>query len=108
MENPFELIFQKLEAIEKLLKEKQTCVAPDTETILNMDQAAEFIGISKATLYGYTSSSKVPHYRNGKFICFKRSELQDWITRFRVKTTEEIEQEAATYIATGGLNRRRR
>ncbi len=108
MENPFELLLEKLNTIENLLKEKQlpTIGSPDFE-ILDIKQAATYIGISKATLYGLTSSRQVPHYKAGKRIHFKKAELFKWITRVRVKTNEEIEQEAATYITTHKLGRRR-
>ncbi len=108
MENPFELLLDKLTIIENLLKETKSppTAVLDLE-VLNMEQAATYIGISKATLYGLTSSRKIPYYKAGKRIHFKKSELFKWITRVRVRTNEEIEQEATTYIATQRLGRRR-
>ena len=47
--------------------------------ILNADQAAEFLHLAKQTLYTLTHKKKVPFYKNGKKILFKKHELQEWM-----------------------------
>ena len=105
MENPFELILNKLNAIEELLKKTikddkgcavvMNAVAPD---VLNLNQASEYISLSKSAIYKKTSDRTIPHFKQGKKLYFKRSELDEWLTRQRIATKEEIEKEAIGYI----------
>jgi excisionase family DNA binding protein len=82
---------QQLARIERLL-------AGQKET-LTLEEASAYSGISKSYLYKLTSSGTIPHYKpEGKIIYFDRAELNSWLKRNRVKTTEEIEQETADYV----------
>lgn len=68
---------------------------------LTLEEAAAYAGLSLSHFYKLTSSGKVPHYKPaGKFIYIDRDELDDWLKRNRVKTTDEIEREASTYVNT--------
>lgn len=81
---------EKLEKIETLLiSQKQ---------VLNFDEAVKFTGLSKSYLYKLTSRGEIPHYKpNGKVIYFDAFELQSWLLRNPVKTTQELEKEAVSY-----------
>lgn len=72
------------------------------KTVLSLEEAARFTGISKSYLYKLTCSGGIPCYKpNGKRLYFKRSELEDWLLSNRKATTEEIEAEAVKYVAFG-------
>ena len=101
MENPFELILERLNTIENLLrttKRNDPTPSVPVNEILNMSQAADYLGLAKSTIYKLTSSRLIPHCKIGNKIAFKRSDLNEWITKGKVKTREEIEQEANDYI----------
>ena len=101
MENPFELILERLNSIEnmiKSLKQIDPVVSSPMNEILNVDQAVAYLGLAKATLYQMTSGRLIPHSKVGKKIIFRRNELYDWISSHRVKTNTEIEQEANEYL----------
>jgi len=102
MENPFELILERLNTIESLLRSSKktdpVLNAPVNE-IFNMAQAADYLGLAKSTVYKMTSSRLIPHSKVSKKIIFKRNELEEWITKHKVKTKEEIEQEANAYLS---------
>lgn len=69
---------------------------------LTLEEASAYSGISKSYIYKLTSGGSIPHYKpEGKTIYFDRAELDAWLKRNRVKTAEEIEQQAATHVATG-------
>lgn len=90
-------IDERLSNIENLLLSQKT--------VLNFDEVSEFTGLSKSHLYKLTSTGRVPHYKpNGKYIFFDRVEIEKWLLRNRVKTIDEIEAEASTYVT---LNKRR-
>lgn len=77
------------------------------KNVLTFDEAALYIGISKSDLYKKTSNRTIPHYKpRGKMIYFDRAELEAWLLQNRVATTDEIEAQAQTYIATTKSNRR--
>jgi len=100
MDNPFELLFDKLNIIEHLLRnvQKEDKAAVTLPTIFNLDQAAEYVSLSKSAIYKKTSERNIPHFKQGKKLFFKRSELDDWLTQNRISTHAEIEQMASEYI----------
>ena len=104
MENPFELIIDKLNNIENLLK---TVMKNDNGTItitevLNLNQAAEYVSLSKSAIYKKTSERNIPHFKKGKKLYFKRSELDHWLTSMKISTKDEIDQAANDYIIRKG------
>lgn len=104
MENPFELIIEKLNSIENLLKhligiEPIISITQQLKEVLTLNEAAEFLCQSKSTLYKRTMEWTIPHYKVGKKLYFKRTDLIEWIEKHRVKKREDIEQEALAYIS---------
>ena len=68
--------------------------------ILNFNEACAFLDYSKSYLYKLTHSRRIPHYKpNGKKLYFKRVDLEEWLLKNRVKSIDEIEQEAIEYVA---------
>lgn len=95
----------KLDRIERLLcKEKPELKQP--ESLLTIEQAAEFLTLSKATLYSKVSRNELPYMKRGKRLYFSKSELLDYIKEGRHKTISEMEQEAGRYVnkKKGGYN----
>jgi excisionase family DNA binding protein len=75
IENPFSEIFKKLTAIEnqiRFLHQTQNRPEPD---FLSVDQAADFLNLSKGTIYKKVSLGELPFYKSGKKLHFKKSEL---------------------------------
>ena len=89
-------ILEKLTTIENLLLKGQT------EKPLTLNEAAQYLDISKSYLYKLTSTNKIPHWKpQGKRVYFTKAELDAWILRHPVKTETEVEQEADDYIVNG-------
>jgi len=104
MENPFELIVQKLNTIENLLR---TAMKPEVSKsflpeVINIDEASDYVHLSKSTIYKQTSERTIPHFKRGKKLYFKRSELDEWLTTNKVDTQEENEKKAIDYIIRKG------
>lgn len=104
MENPFELIIRKLDTIESLLRNisvpgKQ--VVPVAE-VFNLNEASEYVSLSKSAIYKKTSERNIPHFKKGKKLYFKRSELDEWLTENKISTNAEIEIQATNYILRKG------
>lgn len=98
MENPFNEISERLERIENLLTDHhQMKVEPpdnEEEKLMNVKEAASFLGESVATLYGRTCRNQIPFYKRGKKLYFKKPELLAWVEKGRNKTIDEIQESA--------------
>lgn len=62
---------------EQISKQKQ---------LMNTNEASEFLGISKNTLYEWIVQKKVPHVKVGRLVKFRRENLEEWLKR---RTQEE-------------------
>ncbi|MBK9391750.1 MAG: helix-turn-helix domain-containing protein [Bacteroidetes bacterium] len=93
---------EKLNSIENLIKQKQFNSPSEEQSVIqqtmNLNQAAAYISLSKQTMYHHTSTRSIPHYKAGKRIYFKKAELDQWLTKNRIMSRDEIEQEATNYI----------
>jgi len=66
-----------------------------TKEVLNLEEAASFLGIAKSTLYKMTHENRLPFYKpSGKLIFFEKSILLEWIRSNHVMSEEEIQDEA--------------
>ena len=91
-------LLEKVSRIENLLtggKETQ----PSGKELLNAEEAIAFMGISKSMLYKMTHTNEIPFYKpGGKILYFKRAELMDWMSQYRIKSRSEIEKEVIDYM----------
>lgn len=101
MENPFQELFQRLDRIDQILSELMASNPSSTfieDDIFDINQASQFVHLSKATLYYLSSKCKIPVNKKGKRLYFSKSELVAWLKSGRRKTIEEIMIDGETYI----------
>lgn len=68
------------------------------KNVLSVEDAAILLGLSPSTIYRWTMSKIIPHYKpNGKLVFFNKKELEEWMMRNRVASEDEIMDEAANY-----------
>lgn len=68
------------------------------KNVLTVEDAAILLGLSPSTIYRWTMSKIIPHYKpNGKLVFFNKNELEEWMMRNRVASEDEIMDEAANY-----------
>lgn len=67
---------------------------------LNIKQASKLLGLSVPTIYSKVSRREIPFFKpkGSKRLYFSKSELTDIIKSGRVKTTEEVYQDAEIII----------
>ncbi|WP_111709095.1 helix-turn-helix domain-containing protein [Lutibacter citreus] len=100
MENPFEIIVEKLTVIEKRLAsiehKLETKYNDDGyKEVMNLKELCEYLGLSKSHIYKLTSTREIPHSKNrGKKLYFNKYEIDKWVLENKVKTIKDIEQEA--------------
>ncbi|MFW5888001.1 MAG: helix-turn-helix domain-containing protein [Bacteriovoracia bacterium] len=62
------------------------------KSILKINEAADLIGFSPATIYAKTSKGEIPHYKRGNTLFFKADELAEWLTETRGFYRKDIEE----------------
>jgi excisionase family DNA binding protein len=46
---------------------------------MSVDEVAEYLGVSKDSVYGWVTSKGMPGYRVGRFWKFKRDDVDAWV-----------------------------
>jgi len=91
-------IIQKLERIEELLTNQ--AIKPFT-----FREAYNYLGVSSSYLYKLTSTGQIRHYKpSGKLIYFEKKDLDGWLLRNPIKSSDEINREVATRLITNLKN----
>ncbi|MEO9871955.1 helix-turn-helix domain-containing protein [Ekhidna sp.] len=97
--NPFEVINNQLDRIETLLSDIDQRIVKlennqvENDRFMDINEASEFLGDAKATLYGRTSKNEIQFYKRGKKVYFKKSDLVKWIEGGRMRTIDEIKDD---------------
>jgi len=68
------------------------------QKILNVDEAATYLTISKSHLYKLTSRGEIPHSKQGKRIYFSKAELDVWLLENKVQGVTELTEEVNQYL----------
>lgn len=93
-----EQILQRLDRIERY-----SIIA--AKTMLNIEEVAFLIGLSKSWVYKAVMEHTIPYYKpNGKQIYFDRAEIEAWMRQNRIATAEEINLEAEKYMTANTGN----
>ncbi|RNI28830.1 helix-turn-helix domain-containing protein [Rufibacter latericius] len=105
-ENPFAAIDERLSGLERISLElcklfhAQTGGSPDAERPLSAQEASEFLGIPKNTLYALTSRREIPFCKRGKQLFFFRKDLLGWLDGGRQRTAAEVRAGAIGSLGT--------
>jgi excisionase family DNA binding protein len=82
-----EEILQELRELKNLLQ----IDAILRKEIINLEEAAQLLGVSKSTVYKYIGSRKLPFFRpSGKIIFLKKEYIYDFITANKYASREEL------------------
>lgn len=87
-----------MEDIKRQLDRIEQYAVISSKEVLDLEEAITYTGCARSTLYRLTSAKEIPHYKLGQALRFKKSELDEWLTRTRVATNKEIESKAVTYM----------
>ncbi|MES2795434.1 MAG: helix-turn-helix domain-containing protein [Bacteroidota bacterium] len=75
------------------LSEHNPKTSVDDNKPMSVDEASEFLGLPKNTIYQFTSKRILPHKKIGRRIVFFKSELLAWLETRNKKTKIAIEAE---------------
>ncbi|SDX55514.1 DNA binding domain-containing protein, excisionase family [Lutibacter oricola] len=101
MENPFEIIIEKLTAIETRISsiENRLLISNavlDLE-VMSLNQLCNHYDLTKSFVYKKTHNREIPHYKKGKRLVFKKDEIDAWLLKNKVKTMADLQREATKY-----------
>ena len=83
-------ILEQLDRIEKLLRAGKT--------VLSLEEASEYTGISRSYLYKLTAKGEIPFSKpRGKMIYFSKDKLDQWLLSDARKSKSELKTEALDY-----------
>ena len=98
--NNNETMTQELQELADLITRN---VTNSSKEVLTSEEAAQYMGISKSTLYKLTMTRAIPHYKpTGNRCYFNRVELENWLQSYRVAPATEIADRAAAYCMKKG------
>ena len=90
MHNPFTIIEERFDRMEALLNQVLACGSSSIEStqkvetkdssLVDADQLASHLGISKSTIMRHVRNDKFPYYKPGKSCLFKISEVEHAIS----------------------------
>lgn len=52
---------------------------------LTPEELAEMLGVSKLTIYGWTSRRAIPFYRIGRLVRFRQEDVDSWIQENKIE-----------------------
>ena len=98
-------LVDEIKSLRQMIDSRLSSTQPEQQTTwMTMAEFREFHPEHPAptTVYGWVRNGLIPHYKKGKKLFFKRSEIEAWLNDGRQKTDAEYEAEATDY-----MNRRR-
>lgn len=103
MENPFEIINQRLDRIELLLEKiNSNFEGKNTKgsypEIMDIIQITAYLNVSKSYIYKMTATNMIPHSKKGKKLYFDKEIVTKWVLENKISTQGEIEQIANSYL----------
>jgi excisionase family DNA binding protein len=85
IENPFATILEKISGLENQIKHLKGQQAPKPEPdFMTVDQAAQYLDLSKSTIYKNVHFGKLPYYKSGKKLYFRKSEIKQIIEQSKI------------------------
>ena len=76
------------------------------EELLTIKEAANFLKYSVPSIYRLVSENKIPHFKKGSKLLFKKDELTAWLNEGRRKTVTEISNDAERHLEELGQKKR--
>lgn len=94
------MLTKEVSEIKRLFMEKQEQLPIEqSEQLLTVEGAAQFLNLTVATIYSKVSKGELPVMKRSKRLYFSKTELIDYLKGGRKKSNAEIEQEAESYLS---------
>ncbi|RKQ42913.1 AlpA family transcriptional regulator [Roseivirga pacifica] len=84
-----------LNQLEELVKRSTI----NTKNVLTVEEAVEYTGLAKSSLYKLTANKSIPHYKPiGKRIYFRRTELEEWMLKNPIQPLSSIDRRVSDIL----------
>jgi len=94
------MLTKEVSEIKRLFMEKQEQLPIEqSEQLLTVEDAAQFLNLTVATIYSKVSKGELPVMKRSKRLYFSKTELIDYLKGGRKKSNADIEQEAEAYLS---------
>lgn len=99
-------LYNKVEKVEDLLQQlidrKPQSENKSQRTLLNVEQACQYLGMSKSTFYYKVERREIPAIKQGKRYYIYQDELDAWLesSRTAVAQSQSFEEENAAVLAS--------
>lgn len=97
--NAVDRLYTKLESIERLLIQGSTQAQEEPNKLLSIDEASEYLNLAKPTIYSMVSKGTIPYMKCSKRLYFSKDELHNYVSKGRVKTIAEIQEDAVSSLS---------
>jgi excisionase family DNA binding protein len=91
-------LIQRIEELHERFDMLEEKLALTNDDVLDVDGAAEYLGVAKSYVYRLTASvaerggcPELPHFKRGRKLAFRKSDLAAWRTERRVLGRAEIQ-----------------
>lgn len=71
---------------------------PEMDDILNVQEAMNFLGFKKSTIYSKVNRGEIPHMKRGKRLYFSVTELKKYLRDGKRMTNDEVNEMAMKYL----------
>lgn len=89
---------QGIEQVRKDIQKLRTLLELG-KPVLNTDEAAAFMGVSRQYIYKLRAEHALPYYKSPKGgLYFKRSELEAWMTDRRYPSRKQLKDNPDKYL----------
>jgi excisionase family DNA binding protein len=100
--NPFEAIEKRLTSIEQTLASLNVYLTKTDDhsnsDVIDIDEVAKILHISKDTVYTKTHKKTIPHWKEGKRLLFSRKRILAYLANGEVKTFHDEFRESERLI----------
>ena len=69
-----------------LLENTPQQTPPQLSELMGLKEAAAYVGLPEASLYGKVNSRSIPYYKPGRKILIKKSDLDSWLSSKEYKS----------------------
>jgi excisionase family DNA binding protein len=56
------------------------------DRFLNVEELTQYLRVKRSTIYDWVHKSSIPHYKLGRLVRFRESEVNEWLKTKRQKT----------------------
>jgi excisionase family DNA binding protein len=84
-----EKLQQLIDKVNALIETNQPQQPTDTNELFTVESLADYLKATPQTVYRYVNAREIPFFKVGKFIRFRKAEIDVWLSGKAVKTAKE-------------------